>query len=46
MIGEGNDKKAKVQKRKVGQSTGTSGALLPAEFKSGLDAYFHALENL
>ena len=46
MIGEGNEKKANVQKKKVGQSTGTAGALLPAEYKTGLDAYFHALENL
>ena len=46
MVGEGDDKSAKVKKRKVGQSTGTSGATLPAEYKNGLDAYFHALENL
>ena len=46
MVGEGNDKAAKVEKRKVGQSTGNSGAVLPAEYKNGLDAYFHALENL
>ena len=46
MVGEGNDKAARVDKRKVGQSTGNSGAILPAEYKNGLDAYFHALENL
>ncbi len=46
MLGEGKESKAKIQKRKVGQATGSAGAVLPAEFKTGLDAYFHALENL
>ena len=45
LLGESNDAEANVIKRKVGQSTGTSGALLPAEFRDGLDAYFNALEK-
>ena len=45
LVGLGKDEGAQVQERQTGQSTGVSGLSLPAEFRSGLDAYFNALEK-
>ena len=45
LLGSGDDRDASVEKRHVGQATGTSGRQLPAEFRDGLDAYFDALEG-
>ena len=45
LLGDSDDADADIRKRKVGQSTGTSGGSLPAEFREGLDAYFNALEK-
>ena len=45
LVGLGKDEEAQVQERQTGQSTGVSGLSLPAEFRSGLDAYFNALEK-
>lgn len=44
-IGPGNDAGSIVGARPVGQSTGRAGREFPAEFKSGLDAYFNNLEG-
>lgn len=45
LIGAGAEQNAQSQERVVGQATGVSGSALPAEFRSGLDAYFGALEG-
>ncbi len=45
LIGEGDDKNAKIDTRPVGQATGTAGSEFPAEFRTGLDAFFGALEG-
>jgi hypothetical protein len=45
LLGSGDERNAKTNVRTVGQSTGVSGSNLPAEFRSGLDAYFGALER-
>ena len=45
LIGAGTEQNAQSQERSVGQATGVSGGELPAEFRSGLDAYFGALEG-
>lgn len=44
-IGPGVDPSASVQNRNVDQSTGRAGREFPEEFRSGLDAYFNALEG-
>ncbi|MBL9115099.1 MAG: hypothetical protein JNJ83_08825 [Verrucomicrobiaceae bacterium] len=44
-IGPGADLDATVGERQVGQSTGKAGKETPEEFRSGLDAYFNALEK-
>jgi hypothetical protein len=44
-IGPGADMEATVLDRQVGQSTGKAGKEAPEEFRSGLDAYFNALEK-
>lgn len=44
-IGPGADLEAQVTERQVGQSTGKAGKEAPEEFRSGLDAYFNALEK-
>lgn len=43
-IGSGNTD-ATMASRPVGQATGQAGKEFPAEFKTGLDAYFNRLEN-
>jgi hypothetical protein len=43
-IGPGANSDAHVQERAPGQATGKAGKEFPEEFKSGLDAYFNALE--
>ena len=45
MIGRGADESAFIEERQVGQATGTAGRELPAEFRTGLDKYFNALEQ-
>ena len=45
LIGVGAERNAQSQVRTVGHATGRSGAELPAEFRSGLDAFFNALEG-
>lgn len=44
-IGPGVDPTAKVNERETGQATGKAGKEFPDEFKTGLDAYFNALEK-
>lgn len=44
-IGPGADLEAQVTERQVGQSTGKAGKEAPEEYRSGLDAYFNALEK-
>ena len=45
LIGAGDERQAQSQVRTVSQTTGVSGGDFPAEFRSGLDAYFGALEG-
>jgi hypothetical protein len=45
LIGAGSEREAQSQARTVEQATGVRGSELPAEFRSGLDAYFSALER-
>ena len=44
-LGEGADVETEVKLRAVGQSTGRAGQEFPEEFRTGLDAYFNALEK-
>ncbi|MCB1086402.1 MAG: hypothetical protein KDM63_05110, partial [Verrucomicrobiae bacterium] len=44
-LGPGSDAEAQVAARAVGQATGRAGREFPEEFRSGLDAYFNALEK-
>ena len=44
-IGPGSDANKTVIARPVGQATGRAGKEFPDEFKTGLDAYFNALEG-
>jgi len=45
LLGRGvNDKEVR-EERDVGQSTGSKGAVLPEEFRLGLDEYFNRLEK-
>jgi hypothetical protein len=43
-IGPGSDASATIGERAAAQATGKAGRELPEEFKTGLDAYFNALE--
>jgi hypothetical protein len=43
-LGPGSDANTQVGARNVGQATGKAGREFPEEFKTGLDAYFNALE--
>jgi hypothetical protein len=45
LLGRGDEQNASFESRTVGQSTGSSGGDLPAEFRAGLDAFFDALEQ-
>ena len=45
LLGQSNEKKAKVQDRETNQATGKSGRDLPEEFRAGLDRYFEVLEG-
>ena len=45
LLGSGAERQSGVNPRAVRQSTGVSGAELPAEFRQGLDAFFEALEK-
>ena len=44
-VGPGSETEAQNVERQVGQSTGKAGKEAPEEFRSGLDAYFNALEK-
>jgi hypothetical protein len=44
-LGPGSDADAVVAARNVGQATGRAGKEFPAEFKTGLDAYFNLVEG-
>jgi len=44
-LGPGADAATTATARDVGQATGRAGRELPEEYRSGLDAYFHALES-
>ena len=44
-LGPGSDENAQVAARLTGQATGRAGKEFPEEFRSGLDAYFNALEK-
>ena len=44
-LGPGSDANAAIASRNVGQATGRAGKEFPAEFKTGLDAYFGLLES-
>jgi hypothetical protein len=44
-LGPGSDADTRVNARQVGQATGKAGREFPPEFKTGLDAYFNALEE-
>ena len=45
LLGDSTERQAKVLDREINQATGKSGRELPEEFRSGLDAYFEALEG-
>ena len=45
LLDMGQQRDIVIPKRVVDQATGVTGAELPAEYRSGLDAYFGALEN-
>ena len=45
LLGQSDEKKAKVQDRETNQATGKSGRDLPEEFRAGLDRYFEVLEG-
>ncbi len=44
-LGEGDANNAGSEVRHISQATGVAGAELPVEFRTGLDAYFSALES-
>lgn len=44
-LGPGTQSQNQLPERNVDQATGHAGRELPEEFRSGLDAYFHALEQ-
>lgn len=43
LVGKGRNEKEVRENRDVGQTTGESGAVLPEEFRSGLDQYFNRI---
>lgn len=45
LYGAGADARGKVEYREVKQSTGTTSDGLPAEYRDGLEAFFHAVEQ-
>jgi hypothetical protein len=45
LVGTGAEQNAQRQARHVGQATGAAGSSFPAEFRTGLDAFFDALEG-
>ncbi len=45
LFGAGVNEKEVREERDVGQATGTSGAVLPEEFRAGLDQYFNRMEQ-
>jgi hypothetical protein len=44
-LGPGSDANSQVEARLTGQATGRAGKEFPEEFRTGLDAYFNALEK-
>ena len=45
LLGTGAERNAKTAERAVSQTTGAAGISLPAEFQTGLDAFFDAIEK-
>lgn len=45
LIGDGDEHQAHAKVRRTEQSTGVTGRQIPAEFRSGLDAFFGGLEG-
>lgn len=45
LLGESQEKQAKLVDRETNQATGKAGRELPEEFRAGLDRYFEALEG-
>jgi hypothetical protein len=45
LIGAGEERNRQADDREVRQATGVSGSELPEEFRTGLDAFFQALEE-
>ncbi|MGD9854597.1 MAG: hypothetical protein AB7U20_06550, partial [Planctomycetaceae bacterium] len=45
LVGSGVNEKAVSEERPVSQATGTSGPVLPEEFRAGLDEYFNRLDQ-
>jgi len=45
LFGAGVNEKEVREERDVGQATGTSGTVLPEEFRAGLDQYFNRMEQ-
>lgn len=45
LMGRGVDADADIEARPVSQSTGTTSAAFPSEYRDGLDKYFNGLEN-
>jgi hypothetical protein len=45
LLGSGEERAARPVPRVTGQATGTAGSQFPAEFRSGLDAFFSGLEG-
>jgi len=46
LLGDSEEKEAKVIERETNQATGKAGRELPAEFRAGLDQYFESLERV
>ena len=46
LLGKGSDKKAKINNRAAGQSTGISGKQLPEEYREGLDTFLNSLDEI
>ena len=44
-LGEGANRKARLEAPEESQAIGTGGLVLPEEFRAGLDAYFNAFER-
>src|SRR5262249_37422097 len=45
LIGDGDEHQAHARTRRLEQATGVAGRQVPAEFSSGLDAFFGGLEG-